>query len=84
MFFFSQVCRPIMPNGFNCSHPENLQKYIEVFTCTNSESSARQLKEMSLSFPSGHSSFSAYTMVFCAVRKKNKLIKCNSCTDCNF
>ncbi|CAO1303717.1 unnamed protein product [Diamesa tonsa] len=64
---FFDVCQPIMPNGFNCSHPDNLQRYIEEFTCSNTGSSARQLKEMRLSFPSGHSSFSAYTMIFCAL-----------------
>lgn len=61
---FLSVCQPIMPDGTNCSDPKNFNRYIEVFTCGNMESSARKLKEMRLSFPSGHSSFSMYTMVF--------------------
>lgn len=63
--FFS-VCQPII-NGFNCSHPSNQGRYIEVFQCMGEGSSERMLKEMRLSFPSGHSSFSAYTMVYCAI-----------------
>ncbi|CRL03032.1 CLUMA_CG016170, isoform A [Clunio marinus] len=64
---FLSVCQPIMPDGTNCSHPLNQNRYIEEFTCGNKESSARRIKEMRLSFPSGHSSFSMYTMVFAAL-----------------
>lgn len=55
-----------MPDGTNCSHPLNSGRYIEEFTCSG-DSSDRMLKEMRLSFPSGHSSFSFFTMVYCAV-----------------
>lgn len=61
-----QVCQPIMADGTNCSHPLNAGRYIEDFTCTGDWGN-RTLKEVRLSFPSGHSSFSAYTMVYCAV-----------------
>lgn len=64
---FMSVCQPIMPDGTNCSNPINFHRYIEDFTCGNTESSARRIKEMRLSFPSGHSSFSMYTMVFAAL-----------------
>lgn len=64
---FISVCQPRMMDGTNCSDPINLHRYIEEFTCDNTESSARRLKEMRLSFPSGHSSFSMYTMVFAAL-----------------
>lgn len=64
--FFS-VCHPIMPGNTTCSDPQNMNRYIEDFTCGNLESSARRLKEMRLSFPSGHSSFSMYTMLFAAL-----------------
>jgi phosphatidate phosphatase len=64
---FISVCQPIMPDGSNCTDPRNLNIYHEDFTCGNTESSARRLKEMRLSFPSGHSSFSMYTMVFAAL-----------------
>lgn len=64
---FISVCQPIMIDGTNCSDSKNLHHYIEDFTCGNKESSARRLKEMRLSFPSGHSSFSMYTMLFAAL-----------------
>lgn len=65
---FISVCQPIiMPSNTTCSDPENQGRYIEEFTCGNPDSTARRLKEMRLSFPSGHSSFSMYTMVFAAL-----------------
>lgn len=64
---FISVCQPIMTDGTNCSNPINLHRYVEEFTCANTLSSARKIKEMRLSFPSGHSSFSMYTMVFAAL-----------------
>ncbi|XP_034187885.2 wunen isoform X2 [Osmia lignaria lignaria] len=54
-----------MPN-VNCSLIENQHKYIENFTCTNNLTRSL-LKEIRLSFPSGHSSFSAYTMIYLAL-----------------
>lgn len=79
---FISVCNPIMSNGFNCSHIENQMRYIEEFTCDNPLATERMLKEMRLSFPSGHSSFSAYTMIFCVLYlharmnwKGSKLVK---------
>lgn len=71
MFFFAlnpQVCQPIMPDGTNCSNPVNHNRYIEDFTCLGVGSSARMLKEVRLSFPSGHSSYTAFTMIYCVVR----------------
>lgn len=62
-----QVCQPILKDGTNCSNPINFGKYIEEFQCNSEFSSERMLKEMRLSFPSGHSSFSVYTMLYCAV-----------------
>jgi phosphatidate phosphatase len=56
-----QVCMPKMLDGTTCADAINQNRYIENFTCDNPESTARMLKEMRLSFPSGHSSFSAYT-----------------------
>lgn len=57
-----------MPDGSDCSNPINLYRYIEEFTCLGLGSDQRMLKEMRLSFPSGHASFSAYTMIYSAVR----------------
>ncbi|KAJ1524106.1 hypothetical protein ONE63_010642 [Megalurothrips usitatus] len=74
---FISVC---MPN-INCSLPENHHIYHENFQCT-ANLGTRKLKEARLSFPSGHSSFSAYTMLFlvCYVQsrmtfKGSKLLK---------
>lgn len=64
---FISVCMPIMPDNSTCSDPINLHRYIEDFRCGNVNSTARRIKEMRLSFPSGHSSFSMYTMVFAAL-----------------
>lgn len=64
--FFS-VCHPIMPGNTTCNDQINLHRYIEVFTCGNTAATARELKEMRLSFPSGHSSFSMFTMLFTAL-----------------
>lgn len=57
----------MLPNGSNCTDPANLHRYIEEFTCSNVNASARKLKEVRLSFLSGHSSFSMFTMVFAAL-----------------
>lgn len=62
-----QVCKPIMPGGTTCKDTINQGRYIEEFSCTSTLSTERMLKEMRLSFPSGHSSFSMYTLVYCAV-----------------
>lgn len=64
---YSQVCQPLMPDGSNCDNATNVGKYITDFKCQGVGSSARMLKEMRLSFPSGHSSFTFYTMVYVAV-----------------
>nr|XP_031829820.1 putative phosphatidate phosphatase isoform X2 [Nomia melanderi] len=59
---FMTLCVP----NINCSLIENQHRYIEDYICTENISS-RLLKEIRLSFPSGHSSFSAYTMVYLAL-----------------
>uniref|UniRef100_A0A182RUT8 Phosphatidic acid phosphatase type 2/haloperoxidase domain-containing protein n=1 Tax=Anopheles funestus TaxID=62324 RepID=A0A182RUT8_ANOFN len=64
---FFDVCKPRMPDGTTCADAINQGRYVTDFTCTSEKSSARMLKEMRLSFPSGHSSFSMYTLVFCAI-----------------
>lgn len=65
--YHQQVCQPIMPDGTTCADPINNGRYIEDFRCVGLGSNARMLKEMRLSFPSGHASFSAYTMIYTAV-----------------
>ncbi|KPU76359.1 uncharacterized protein Dana_GF13080, isoform C [Drosophila ananassae] len=64
---FIAVCQPVMSDGSTCDDPRNVGKYIEEFTCKGVGSSARMLKEMRLSFPSGHSSFTFFAMVYLAL-----------------
>ncbi|CAL7941260.1 unnamed protein product [Xylocopa violacea] len=59
---FMAIC---MPN-VNCTLAENHHRYIENYSCAENVSK-RLLKEVRLSFPSGHSSFSAYTMIYLAL-----------------
>lgn len=68
-----QVCQPVMADGTNCSHPSNLGRYIETFSCSGGVD-RDALRDMRLSFPSSHASFSAYTMVFAAVRFPRALL----------
>jgi len=56
-----------MADGSTCDDAINAGKYIQEFTCKGVGSSARMLKEMRLSFPSGHSSFTFFAMVYLAV-----------------
>ncbi|XP_063242613.1 putative phosphatidate phosphatase [Bacillus rossius redtenbacheri] len=58
---FFDVCRPLV----DCNDASNKQLYIEHFQCNSTN--MQLLKEMRLSFPSGHSSFSAFTMVYFAM-----------------
>lgn len=60
-----------MPGNTTCDDPVNQGRYIEVFECSN-DSTRRLLKEMRLSFPSGHSSFSAYTLIYLAVSEPKR------------
>ncbi|XP_054706124.1 putative phosphatidate phosphatase [Uloborus diversus] len=69
---FLQVCNPF-PNCTSISDPH---AYITNFTCLSTDQ--HRLRESRLSFPSGHSSFSAYTMVFAVIYlQKNMLCNVN-------
>lgn len=70
---FFDVCRPRMPDGTTCKDAENQGRYIVDFICTSEKSTSRMLKEMRLSFPSGHSSFSMYTLVYCAIYLQSRM-----------
>ncbi|XP_018357203.1 PREDICTED: putative phosphatidate phosphatase isoform X1 [Trachymyrmex septentrionalis] len=59
---FMELCVP----NIDCNLPEYQHKYIIDFHCTAAVSN-KLLKEVRLSFPSGHSSFSAYTMIYLAI-----------------
>lgn len=70
---FFDVCKPMMPDKTTCKDAINQRRYIEDFVCTSEKSSPRMLKEMRLSFPSGHSSFSMYTLVYCAIYLQSRM-----------
>ncbi|KAJ8955757.1 hypothetical protein NQ318_008631 [Aromia moschata] len=61
---FYTVCQPDVCNGSYADY-----EYHVNFTCTNPlyKDNERIMKEMRLSFPSGHSSFSMYTMVYFSI-----------------
>ncbi|XP_065167826.1 putative phosphatidate phosphatase isoform X2 [Atheta coriaria] len=64
---FYTLCLPIF-QGTTCeSNISSLHRYITDYQCSNPDISQRQLKEMRLSFPSGHSSFAMYTMLYFAL-----------------
>uniref|UniRef100_A0A1L8DYT5 Putative lipid phosphate phosphatase n=2 Tax=Nyssomyia neivai TaxID=330878 RepID=A0A1L8DYT5_9DIPT len=63
---FYSLCQPIRADGTSCNDTVNLGVYIEDFHCFN-DSTERLLKEMRLSFPSGHASFSAYTLIYLSI-----------------
>ncbi|XP_055930725.1 putative phosphatidate phosphatase [Argiope bruennichi] len=72
---FLEVCKP----NVNCTL-RDAHEYITDFVCMGNDLNA--IQESRLSFPSGHSSFSAYTMVFtviylqaCMNCKVNRLLK---------
>ncbi|CAH1958706.1 unnamed protein product [Acanthoscelides obtectus] len=68
---FITVCKPdVCQNG---SFPDYV--YHEDFTCTNAlfKDNKRIMKELRLSFPSGHSSFSMYTMLYFAIYLQKRM-----------
>ncbi|XP_028137546.1 putative phosphatidate phosphatase [Diabrotica virgifera virgifera] len=67
---FITVCAPNVCNGSFIPY-----KYYENFTCTNPLyiHDKRIMKEMRLSFPSGHSSFSMYSMLYFAIYLQRRM-----------
>ncbi|GJQ66149.1 wun [Trypoxylus dichotomus] len=68
---FLTVCEP----NVNCTLPANKHRYIVNFECTNPLYiyDKRIIKELRLSFPSGHSSFAMYTMLYFAVYIQSRM-----------
>lgn len=64
---FMTVCQPIMPDGTNCSHPLNKDRYILDYRCSNANASEYRIRDAAKSFPSGHSSLAMYSMLFAAL-----------------
>ncbi|XP_075169409.1 wunen-2 [Haematobia irritans] len=70
---FFAVCQPILPDGSTCESPLNEGRYIEEFTCRALDYSAKIIKEAHLSFPSGHASFTCFTMIYTAIYLQKRL-----------
>ncbi|KAH8370911.1 hypothetical protein KR093_005518, partial [Drosophila rubida] len=70
---FLTLCEPVLPNGSNCSDPLNAGRYIEQFSCSALNVSAKMLKDMRLSFPSGHASFACYSMVYLVIYLQRRM-----------
>lgn len=68
--FSFQLCKPMLLDGTTCADYVNEGRYIEEYTCTAKDISVKQFKNMHLSFPSGHSSFVFFSMIYLVVRKK--------------
>ncbi|RZC38678.1 PAP2 domain containing protein [Asbolus verrucosus] len=67
---FITICAP----NINCSLPAKQHIYHIDFNCTsNYKNDARLMKEMRLSFPSGHSSFSMFTMLYFAIYLQRRM-----------
>ncbi|KAL7049535.1 hypothetical protein ACKWTF_003747 [Chironomus riparius] len=65
---FITLCQPVLnADGSDCNDTKNFNRYIEDFTCSNPNVTDKMLKDMRLSFPSANSSFSFFTMTFCAL-----------------
>uniref|UniRef100_A0A914VWH1 Phosphatidic acid phosphatase type 2/haloperoxidase domain-containing protein n=1 Tax=Plectus sambesii TaxID=2011161 RepID=A0A914VWH1_9BILA len=61
---FYAVCQPVPVGAPNCSLTDG-ERYIRDYVCTGSHTySAHRLKEVHLSFYSGHSSFAFYTAMY--------------------
>ncbi|KAG5879977.1 putative phosphatidate phosphatase, partial [Gonioctena quinquepunctata] len=67
---FFTICVPDV-----CNDSAVAYKYHENFTCTNElfKNDKRLMKEMRLSFPSGHSSFSMYCMTYFAIYLQKRM-----------
>jgi len=59
---------PILLDGSTCNDPQNINRYIEDYTCSNTNATAKALRDVRMSFPSGHTSFAIMTAFFCVVR----------------
>ncbi|XP_017147928.1 putative phosphatidate phosphatase isoform X1 [Drosophila miranda] len=70
---FFTLCQPVLWDGSNCSHPMNAGRYIEEFTCGAADMNAKRIKDMSLSFPSGHASFAFYAMLYTAIYLQRRM-----------
>ncbi|XP_017003394.2 putative phosphatidate phosphatase [Drosophila takahashii] len=69
---FYTLCQPVM-NGTDCSNSINAGRYIEEFSCGALDITSKQLKDMRLSFPSGHASFACYSMLYLVIYLQRRM-----------
>jgi len=67
---FIDICKPDL-SVLNC-HEVNPYQYIDNVTCNNPDE--RKVRAARLSFPSGHQSFSAYTMIYLVLYLQARMI----------
>ncbi|KAH8309145.1 hypothetical protein KR059_006163, partial [Drosophila kikkawai] len=70
---FYTLCQPVMLDGTTCNDPINAGRYIEDFTCAAMDITSKRLKDMRLSFPSGHASFACYSMLYMAIYLQRRM-----------
>ncbi|KAH8272943.1 hypothetical protein KR018_011892, partial [Drosophila ironensis] len=70
--FFS-LCAPVLPDGSTCNDPKNFGIYIQDFACSAADITPKRLKDVSLSFPSGHASFACFSMLYLAIYLQRKM-----------
>nr|XP_014098576.1 putative phosphatidate phosphatase isoform X2 [Bactrocera oleae]XP_014098579.1 putative phosphatidate phosphatase isoform X2 [Bactrocera oleae]XP_014098580.1 putative phosphatidate phosphatase isoform X2 [Bactrocera oleae] len=69
---FFAVCEPVMVDSSTCNDTVNADRYIEEFICTG-DATPRMIKQMSLSFPSGHASFACFAMVYITIYLEKRM-----------
>ncbi|KAH8401861.1 hypothetical protein KR009_008271 [Drosophila setifemur] len=70
---FFALCQPILLDGSSCSDPMNAGRYIEEFTCSALNITSKRLKDVRLSFPSGHASFACYAMLYLVIYMQRRM-----------
>ncbi|KAH8275265.1 hypothetical protein KR026_004126 [Drosophila bipectinata] len=70
--FFS-LCQPVLPDGSTCNDQKNYGLYIEDFACSAMDITSKRMKDVRLSFPSGHASFSCYAMLYLVIYLHNRM-----------
>jgi len=67
---FFDMCQPDML-GVTCTDKHGLPLYVTAYTCLGTNTG--RLKDMRLSFPSGHASLSSYSMIFAVIYLQARL-----------
>ncbi|XP_068144942.1 putative phosphatidate phosphatase [Drosophila tropicalis] len=70
---FFAVCQPVLPDHTTCDDLVNVGQYIENYTCMATDMTAKRFKDMQLSFPSGHTSFACYSMIFLVIYLQRRM-----------